>query len=87
MSNILKVTTFFILKFQNFTLRIRNIKIKFNITIEIKKFSIILKEKEFPLILFMDNNLINIMITLETPMVTNISSIMLQKNDIVKRIE
>ena len=35
----------------------------------------------------MDNNLINIMITLKIPMITNISSITLYKNDIVKKIE
>ena len=86
-SKMWKVTTLFILKFQNFTLRIRNIKIKFNITIEIRKFSIILKEKESSLILFMDNNLINIMIILKTPIAINISSITLHKNDIVKKIE
>ena len=33
----------------------------------------------------MNNNLINILITLEIPMVINISSTMRQKNDIVKR--
>ena len=82
-----KVTTFFILKFQNYILRIRNIEIKFNITIKIRNFSIILKEINTPLMLLMDNNLINIMITLEIPMVINISSITLHKNDIVKRIK
>ena len=82
-----KVTTFFILKFQNYILRIRNIEIKFNIMIKIRKISIILKEINTPFMLLMHNNLINIMITLEIPMVINISSITLHKNDIVKRKE
>ena len=50
-------------------------------------FSIIPKEINTPLTLLMDNNLINIMITLKIPMITNISSITLYKNDIVKKIE
>ena len=35
----------------------------------------------------MNNNLITILITLEIPMVINISSTMRQKNDIVKRVK
>ena len=54
---------------------------------KIINFSIIPKEINTPLILLMDNDLINIMITLKIPMVINISSITLHKNDIVKKIE
>ena len=86
-TNMWKVTTFFTLKFHNYTLRIRSIEIKFNITMKIINFSIIPKEINTPLILLMDNDLINIMITLKIPMMINISSITLHKNDIVKKIE
>ena len=54
---------------------------------KIRNFSMIPKEINTPLILLMDNDSVNIMITLRIPMVINISSIMLHKNDIVKRIK